>query len=234
MSYKEHGDQHPPDEQEFLRDNADEDPEEEDFGEIVERPRGPLSVFPSLRHVLPAVLMFMLFYVATVIYGGYPQREYLWISGDSIFKNHEYWRLITAIFTHSDLSHLMSNALIFLVFGWMLNAYFGLLAFPITSLCIGAITNAITVAFYDPAIQLVGASGMAYGMVSLWLVFYIHNDTYYSLALRIFRAIGFALVMMFPTTFEPHVSYLSHAVGFGTGLLIGLLLERMIPVKDPS
>lgn len=209
-------------------------PAEEDFDEEPERPRGPLSIFPSPAHAIPAIIIFMLFYAATVIYGAYPEGEYLWISGNSIFNNHEYWRLLTAIFTHADMQHLLSNALIFLVFGWMLEAYFGLLAFPLASICIGLITNAITVFIYDPGIKLVGASGMAYGMVSLWLVFYIFNDAYYPLPVRIFRAIGFALIMMFPTTFESHVSYLSHAAGFLTGMLAGFLLVRFIPVRDPS
>jgi rhomboid protease GluP len=214
--------------------DEDYEPGPEEFGDVPERPRGPLSIFPSLIHAIPAILLFMLFYAATAMYGGYPQGDYLWISGNSIFKSHEYWRLLTAIFTHADLSHLVSNALIFLVFGWMLKAYFGLAVFPVASIVIGLITNAITVAFYDPAIKLVGASGMAYGMVSLWLVFYIHNDVYHTMPIRIFRAVGFALVMMFPTSFEPHVSYLSHAVGFATGLLLGLVLVRFIPARDPS
>jgi rhomboid protease GluP len=214
--------------------DLDYEPGPEEFGEVPERPRGPLAIFPSPVHAIPAVLLFALFYAATAVYTGYPQGEYLWISGDSIFREHEYWRLITAMFTHANLSHLLSNALIFLIFGWMLKAYFGLALFPAASICIGLITNAVTVAFYDPAIRLLGASGMAYGMVSLWLVFYIHNDTYHAMPVRIFRAIGFALVMMFPTTFEPQVSYLSHAVGFLAGLAAGFALVRFIPVRDPS
>ena len=212
----------------------DYEPGPEEFGEVPERPRGPLSRFPSLVHAIPAILLFTIFYAATVVYTGYPQGDYLWISGDSIYKDHEYWRLFSALCAHADLSHLLSNALIFLVFGWMLKAYFGFALFPAASLGVGLITNAVTVAVYEPATRLVGASGMAYGMVALWLVFYIYNDTYYSTTVRIFRAIGFALVMMFPTTFEPHVSYLSHAVGFLAGLVVGLALVRFIPVRDPS
>jgi rhomboid protease GluP len=223
-----------PEQDEKSTPGIDYEPGPEDFGDVPERPRGPLSIFPSPIHAIPAMLLFALFYAATAVYVGYPQGNYLWISGDSIFRDHEYWRLVTAIFTHADLSHLLSNALIFLVFGWMLKAYFGLALFPATAIAIGLITNAVTVAFYDPAIRLVGASGMAYGMVSLWLVLYIRNDTYHRVTVRIFRAIGFALVMMFPSTFEPHVSYLSHAVGFLTGLGTGFALVGFIPVRDPS
>lgn len=230
-----HRDHHQPEKD---RDPSEDDggyvPAEEDFADEPERPRGPLSVFPSLSHALPAVVMFMLFYAATAIYGAYPQGEYLWVSGSAIFEGHEYWRLVTAIFTHAGLNHLISNALIFLVFGWMLKAYFGLAVFPVASIVIGLITNAVTVAFYEPSVRLVGASGMAYGMVSLWLVFYIYNDLYHTLPLRILRAVGFALIMMFPTTFEPHVSYLSHAIGFVTGLAVGLMMMRSVPIRDPS
>jgi rhomboid protease GluP len=205
--------------------------EPDGFEEEPEKPKGPLARFPSPRHAVPALLLFGLFYLATVIYNGYPQGEYLWLSGDALFNEHEYWRLVTSIFTHADLLHLISNALIFLVFGWMIRAYFGLIAFPVVSLIIGIATNLITISLYEPDIRLIGASGMAYGMVAFWLVLYIKHDTDHRIPVRILRAIGFALVMMFPSTFDPHVSYLAHAVGFGIGLLAGLLL---IPVIHPS
>jgi rhomboid protease GluP len=209
-------------------------PGPEEFGEGPERPLGPLAHFPSPRHALPALMLFIIFYLATVVYNRYPEGEYLWLSSDALFNRHEYWRLITSLLTHADLAHLLSNALIFLIFGWMLKAYFGMISFPIASLVVGVITNLITIAVYEPGIKLLGASGMAYGMVSLWLVFYIRHDTDHAVPVRIFRAIGFALVMMFPTTFDPQVSYLAHAVGFITGMALGLLLLPIISVHDPK
>jgi membrane associated rhomboid family serine protease len=217
--------------------DADDDdyyPSPEDFNEKPERPKGPLSQFPSPRHALPALFLFFIFYISTVIYTGYPQGEYLWLSGDALFSRHEYWRLATSLFTHADLLHIISNALIFLAFGWMLKAYFGFIAFPGLTLIIGLATNLITIALYDPGIQLIGASGMAYGMVSLWLVLYIQHDTDHSVPVRIMRSVGFALAMMFPTTFDPHVSYLAHATGFGMGLVVGILLLPVIRLRDPK
>jgi rhomboid protease GluP len=201
------------------------------FEEDPERPKGPLTRFPSPRHAVPALLFFGICYLATVIYVGYPQGRYLWLSGEALFHDHEYWRLVTSIITHADLLHLISNALILLVFGWMIRAYFGLIAFPVLSLIIGIATNLVTISLYDPRIKLIGASGMAYGMVAFWLVLYIKYDKDHRVPVRIMRAVGFALVMMFPSTFDPHVSYLAHAVGFVVGLLTGLLL---IPVIRPS
>jgi len=208
-------------------------PDPEDFASEPPRPRGPLTHFPSLRHGIPAVISFFVCYIATVVYYRYPAGEYLWVSGNAVFLGHEYWRFITSIITHADLSHLLANALIFLVFGWMLKAYFGWILFPCISIIIGLITNVITVALYNPGIKLLGASGMAYGMVSMWLVFYIRHDVDHRIPFRIVRAVGFALAMMFPATFDPQVSYLAHAVGFGVGLMAGFILLPFISVREP-
>lgn len=207
-------------------------PSDEDFQSEPTRPKSPLSHFPSPRHAVPALILFVIFYIATVIYNKYPQGEYLWLSGYALFVKHEYWRLLTSLLAHADLAHLLSNALIFLIFGWMLNAYFKLIAFPIASLAIGLITNLITITWYDPAVKLIGASGMAYGMVALWLVFYIRHETDYSVPMRIFRAIGFALILLFPTTFDPQVSYMAHAIGFMAGIVMGILLLPIIIVRQ--
>ena len=211
-----------------------DDLQPEDIEEEPVRPKGPLAQFPSLRHAAPAFLLFLIFYIATVIYNRYPQGEYLWLSGESLFVRHQYWRLATSIITHADLIHLISNALIFLVFGWMIKAYFGFIAFPLVSFIIGLATNFLTVFMYEPNIRLIGASGMAYGMVSFWLVLYIKHDTDHTIPVRIIRAVRFAVVMMFPSTFDPHVSYLAHAIGFGIGLVAGILLIPVIPVREPK
>ncbi len=216
----------------MIDDDNDYYPDPEDFKPEPERPPGPLAQVPSLRNGIPALMAFFVFYIATAVYNRYPAGEYLWLSGDALFEKHEYWRLLTSLVTHADLSHLLGNALIFLIFGWMLRAYFGLIVFPVASFLIGLITNIVTIAAYDPRIKLLGASGMAYGMVALWLVFYIRHDTDHRIPVRIFRAAGFALVMMFPTTFDPHVSYLAHAAGFGIGLVTGLLLLPFVSVHE--
>lgn len=214
----------------------DEDyfPPSEDFQEEPERPKGPLARFPSPRHVFPAIVFLFIFYIATAIYNGHAWGKYLWLSGGAIFERYEYWRLITAIFTHADLLHIISNALIFVVFGWMLRAYFGTAAFPVASLVIGIAANLATIAVYEPDVKLIGASGMAYGMVSLWLILYIRHDADHTVPVRIVRAVGFAFVMMFPSTFDPSVSYLAHASGFIIGLVAGILLLRYIRVRDPK
>jgi len=160
--------------------------------------------------------------------------EYLWASRLTVFTEHEYWRLFTSIFTHADIVHLMSNLPFFIFFGLVLYEYFGLLLFPLVPLLTGAFANAFTLYFYPPGVRLIGASGMVYGMVSAWLVLYICHDKDRTVFVRIFRSAGFALIVLFPETYNPSTSYLVHAAGFVTGMIFALLLLPFVKVRAHS
>lgn len=207
-------------------------PEPEDFEEPTRQ--GPLSRLPRARYARPAILCFVIFYLASLVYSHHPLGDKLWASGEAVFGHGEYWRLVTSLLTHADIVHLLTNALFFLVFGWLLRAYFGILVFPVASFVIGVVTTLLTIALYEPHMQLVGASGMVYGMAALWLVFYLRYDTDHYPSMRILRAVGFVMIMLLPTTLHPTVSYLAHAIGFGIGIATGLLLLPAVRVHDPG
>ena len=207
---------------------------QDDTGNESRRPMGPLSKIPSKKNLLPAAVLFILFYIFSFVLK-HNFSDVMWISGDEVINKKEVWRLLTAIFIHADLQHLLSNAPLFLIFGWLLRDYYGILIFPAGSLIIGIAANLITVSLYDPAIRLIGASGMVYGMAAQWLVYYVRHDTNYSVGKRIFRASGFAMAMLFPTTVYHNVSYLAHAAGFFSGIAISLVmlpLIKMAPMKQ--
>ena len=52
----------------------------------------------------------------------------------SVFDQHEYWRLFTALFVHADMQHIASNAFMFFIFSFLLYNYFGFIIFPFLSL----------------------------------------------------------------------------------------------------
>ena len=151
-------------------------------------------------------------------------REYFWLSGEKIFQFKEYWRLFTGFMIHSSIGHLLSNGFLFVVFGWFLRAYFGFWVFPVGVFLLGALTNLVTIWFYDPKVMLLGASGVVYAMVALWVTLYIFYERKKSLPRKLFLSLGFLLVLMFPTNFSPKTSYLAHGVGFLMGVGGGLLM----------
>ena len=208
-------------------------PDPEDFEEGPPAPPGPLSIFPSRKHLLPALVCFMLFYALSLVHSTYPYGDLLWVSGSSLYGLHEFWRPLTALCVHSGPGHLLSNAIMFFVFGWALKAYFGYSVFPVLSFGIGVITNVITVYLYSPEIRLIGASGMIYGMAALWLVYFIKFD-HHTFPVRVMRAAGFVLVMLIPSTIEPQVSYLAHGIGFIAGAAAGFASLPFVHVRMPD
>jgi len=212
---------------------GDEDLFDGDPGEDESLPDGPLNRFPDRRHLLPALALLVLFYAASALHGNHPLGQKLWVSGSAVFGSGEYWRVFTALFTHQDMVHLLSNAFMFIVFGWALKAYYGWMIFPLASLALGALTNYLTVLVYPQHIRLLGASGMVYAMAALWLVFYARHDVSHYPPVRLFRALGFVMVMLLPSTLEPNVSYLAHGIGFLAGLLAGLALMFFVAPREP-
>lgn len=209
-------------------------PSEEDFAPSPPKPFRPMTRFPRQAALKPALICFALFWVASIYNWSDTAKYTLSASGKEVFVKGEYWRLLTALFTHSDVEHLLSNAPLFLIFGWFLYAFFGRLAFPTAALVVGVLSNLWTVHTYPPGTSLVGASGMLYGMISLWLVLYVRFETAYSVSMRIFRSIGVALLLLFPTTFQQTTSYTAHATGFLLGLVVGLALCPFVSINpDP-
>lgn len=193
--------------------------------------KGPLSRRPSFSSAIPFLFFSIIFLIFTFPLNHYYFPDNLWASREAVFTQHQYWRLLSAIFTHADTVHLLSNMPLFCFFGLFLNEYFGFIMFPALSLLVGVAANAVTLFFYPETLRIVGASGMVYGMVSLWLVLYVYHDTDHSVPVRVFRSTGFTLIMMFPETYNPETSYLVHAAGFFIGIICAAALLPLVKVK---
>lgn len=44
---------------------------------------------------------------------------------------------------------------------------------------------------------------------------------------RALASVGVSLILFFPTTYEPEVSYLAHALGFGVGIAVAFLYFKL-------
>ncbi|WP_413612639.1 rhomboid family intramembrane serine protease [Bdellovibrio sp. HCB-110] len=145
-------------------------------------------------------------------------------SRDFVFSQGEYWRLWTTLFAHADLGHLISNSLLFFIFGYFLAGYFGLVVFPITAFVLGGLTNAFVLLSYNPQVNLIGVSGVVYWMGGMWLVLYLLLDQQRTVLQRSLRSVGVALAVFMPSTaFDPQVSYRAHLIGFFIGVVSAVI-----------
>jgi rhomboid protease GluP len=134
----------------------------------------------------------------------------------------EYWRLLTTIAVHADLSHLAVNASFVVFFGYLLYGYFGVWIYPVAMMILASLTTLLSLLTYPPQVVLIGASGLVYSMVSFWLVMYSLIERTVPAKKRLLRIIGVTLVVLVPTTIRPEVSYRTHAIASGVGIIAAI------------
>jgi rhomboid protease GluP len=149
-------------------------------------------------------------------------------SADALFHRHEWWRAWTTLFAHADEKHLLSNTFLFVILGYFLNGYFGILVFPIIAFFFGGLTNFWVLKTSSPDLQVIGASGVVFWMGGVWLALYFSLERRKTLFQRALRAVGVGLLLFFPAeAFDPVISYKSHLIGFLLGVAFGIFYFRI-------
>ena len=142
--------------------------------------------------------------------------------------NGEYWRLLTALFLHAGVVHLLVNLFALYVLGPPLERAIGSLRFVacylISGLGSGAGVVALSALNLIEANELVGASGSVMGIVGAWAGFLLrHRHT--PLARK--RLNDIVIIVVIQSVFDiltPQVSMSAHLCGLVTGFLIGLVI----------
>lgn len=143
-------------------------------------------------------------------------------SRESVFQDHQWWKLWTSVFVHGDPGHLLSNSLLLFVFSEWLVAFFGTRTLG-WALFFGGLINAVVLRSMPAESQLIGASGVVFWMGGAWLTlyFFIHREK--TLFQRFLRVTGVTLAIFLPSeAFRPQTSYAAHAWGFLFGVLWGI------------
>ena len=184
-----------------------------------------LSRPPRKNSASVSLIVIAVVFLFSIVYWGnsFGLKESLYVSRDSVIQSHQYWRLFTGILVHADMNHFLSNALGLFLFGYLLHGYFGPGVYPIAIFGLGTLVNFASIASYPPGTRLVGASGVVYLMAGFWLTLFVSTERRFSILKRLLRSIGFALVMLISSTFDPAISHRTHAIGFVAGIVFGLI-----------
>lgn len=145
------------------------------------------------------------------------------VSYEQVFLQHQYWRLWSAMFSHADMGHLLGNALLFVPFAVLLSGYFNLTLFPLWGFLLGGVINALTLTTMSPQTALLGISGVVNWMGAVWLTLFFFVDRRTNWRRRFAVALFSSLVLFAPQEFKPEVSYAAHLIGFGFGIITGLV-----------
>ncbi|XP_059304843.1 RHOMBOID-like protein 3 [Lycium ferocissimum] len=142
---------------------------------------------------------------------------------NKVVHQHQGWRLITCIWLHAGVVHLIANMLSLVIIGIRLEQQCGFARIGIIYLLTGIGGSILSSLFIQGSIS-VGASGALFGLLGAMLSELITNWSIYTnkvcalLTLLVIVAINLAVGIL------PHVDNFAHIGGFLTGFLLGFVL----------
>ena len=145
----------------------------------------------------------------------------------AVLKDHEYYRLFTAMFMHFGINHLINNMLVLFVIGDNLERALGHVKYLILYLCCGIGAGWISLYFQEPDVLTVsaGASGAIFGVIGgLLYAVAVNKGRLEDLSTRqLVVMIAFSLYFGFTSV---GIDNAAHISGLVLGILFGGILYR--------
>ncbi|XP_058104814.1 RHOMBOID-like protein 2 [Magnolia sinica] len=133
------------------------------------------------------------------------------------------WRLITCIWLHAGVVHLLANMFSLVFIGIRLEQQFGFVRIGVIYLLSGFGGSVLSSLFIQNSIS-VGASGALFGLLGAMLSELITNWTIYANKAAALITLIVIIVINLAVGILPHVDNFAHIGGFLTGFLLGFIL----------
>lgn len=133
------------------------------------------------------------------------------------------WRLITCIWLHAGVIHLIANMLSLVFIGIRLEQQFGFVRVGAIYLLSGIGGSILSCLFIQRSIS-VGASGALFGLLGAMLSELLTNWTIYSNKVAALFTLVVIILINLALGILPHVDNFAHIGGFISGFLLGFVL----------
>lgn len=150
------------------------------------------------------------------------------ITPESLFEDHQVYRLFTSMFMHSGISHLVNNKIVLYFIGGTLEKYIGRVRYLIIYLLSGLLGGLISQIYYMAMAEnviCVGASGAIFGAVGAMLTVVVVNHGRVE-NFTFPRLIIYVVLSIYLGFTSQGVSLSAHLGGLATGFFTALLLYR--------
>ncbi|GAA0148755.1 hypothetical protein Leryth_008909 [Lithospermum erythrorhizon] len=142
---------------------------------------------------------------------------------NKVVHEHQTWRLITCIWLHAGVIHVVANMFSLVFIGIRLEQQFGFVRVGVIYLLSGIGGSILSSLFIQNSIS-VGASGALFGLLGAMLSELLTNWSIYSnKAAALFTLIIIILINL-AVGILPHVDNFAHIGGFISGFLLGFIL----------
>lgn len=153
--------------------------------------------------------------------------EYLAFSGVNLLKG-RVWTLVTSLFIHGDIVHLVGNMLFLYIFGNTIEEEMGAAKTIGVFFIGGIITFPLSLLFYDATTPLIGASAAIFTLAAIVMLI-----KPLKLSIFLFLPQGLVAILYFVynalavySGTEGNVAYIAHVIGFAIGVPFGLAWSK--------
>jgi membrane associated rhomboid family serine protease len=150
----------------------------------------------------------------------------------SVVIDHQYWRLLTALFLHYGTMHLLFNLFALYVLGPPLERIIGHVRLSVCYLISGLGSTAgvifLTAAHLIRPSEVVGASGCIMGIVGAWAGFLLRHRRAPGAWQRLMNILLIVAIQAVFDLSTPQISMAAHVCGLVTGFVVGLLMAPKI------
>jgi rhomboid protease GluP len=149
------------------------------------------------------------------------------LKGEAVFAG-QWWRIISAIFVHVDLYHLLSNLCFLLLFGTIAESVFQRAGYFALWFLTGIAGSMAQLVALSPPYYGFGASGVAFGLVgALWATYCLERVPSPTIKRRwtIVILLGFFIILgLLPDWLQAHSFNAAHLGGLLTGMFLGMVI----------
>ncbi|XAR55041.1 hypothetical protein NMG60_11030417 [Bertholletia excelsa] len=142
---------------------------------------------------------------------------------NKVVREHQGWRLITCVWLHAGVFHLLANMLSLVFIGIHLEQQFGFVRVGSIYILSGFGGSILSSLFIQQSIS-VGASGALFGLLGAMLSELLTNWTIYTNKAVALCTLVIIIVINLAVGILPHVDNFAHIGGFLTGFLLGFVL----------
>ncbi|KDP25494.1 hypothetical protein JCGZ_20650 [Jatropha curcas] len=142
---------------------------------------------------------------------------------NKVVHGHQGWRLITCVWLHAGVIHLLANMLSLVFIGIRLEQQFGFVRVGTLYLLSGFGGSILSSLFIQQNIS-VGASGALFGLLGAMLSELLTNWTIYSNKIAALFTLVIIIAINLAVGILPHVDNFAHIGGFLTGFLLGFVI----------
>ncbi|KAJ9147868.1 hypothetical protein P3X46_029984 [Hevea brasiliensis] len=142
---------------------------------------------------------------------------------NKVVHEHQGWRLITCMWLHAGVIHLLANMLSLIFIGIRLEQQFGFVRVGIVYLLSGLGGSILSSLFIQQNIS-VGASGALFGLLGAMLSELLTNWTIYTNKIAALFTLVVIIGINLALGILPHVDNFAHIGGFLTGFFLGFII----------